>query len=314
MKDIFTTYHPIINFLFFLGVIGTSMFITHPIYMAISFSAAFVYAVYQQGWKKTLKVNILFSLPMMILVAAINPMFNHYGVTILFYLNNGNPITLESMVYGVVMAGMLSEVVMWFSCYNKVMTSDKFIYLFGRVIPGLSLILSMCMRFVPKFINQAKVISNGQKCIGRDVTNGNVLKRAKNGITILSILVTWALENAIDTSDSMKARGYGLKGRSAFSIFSFDRRDKLLLIIEVLMLGGIGIGVAQGFSFSRYNPRIVIGGMPATLESIICYIIFALFCYLPVILNIVENMKWIQIRREINNHTKDVGGYRTWEY
>jgi energy-coupling factor transport system permease protein len=46
---------------------------------------------------------------------------------------------------------MLAAVISWFSCYNAVMTSDKFVYLFGRVIPALSLILSMTLRFVPKF-------------------------------------------------------------------------------------------------------------------------------------------------------------------
>lgn len=96
------------------------------------------------------------------------------------------------------------------------MTSDKFVYLFGRIIPALSLVLSMSLRFVPRFTAQIKVISNAQKCVGRDVGSGGLIKRAKQGIKILSILVTWALENAIDTADSMKDRGYGLPGAPPF--------------------------------------------------------------------------------------------------
>lgn len=61
----------------------------------------------------------------------------------------------------------------------------------------------------------------GAGCVQR-----RLIKRAKHGIKIMSILVTWALENAIDTADSMKDRGYGLPGRTAFSIYRFDRRDK----------------------------------------------------------------------------------------
>ena len=45
--------------------------------------------------------------------------------------------------------------------------------------------------------------------------SGSLLQRLKNAITILSIMVTWALENAIETADSMKSRGYGLPGRTA---------------------------------------------------------------------------------------------------
>ena len=75
----------------------------------------------------------------------------------------------------------------------------------------MSLLLSMTLRFVPKFKSQIKVVSDAQKCVGRDISNGGVLERAKNGLTILSVMITWALENAIETADSMKSRGYGLK-------------------------------------------------------------------------------------------------------
>ena len=71
------------------------------------------------------------------------------------------------------------------------MTSDKFIYLFGKLIPAMSLILSMVLRFVPKFKNQIEKVSDAQKCIGRDVTNGNTLAKAKYGMKILSIMTTW---------------------------------------------------------------------------------------------------------------------------
>ena len=225
MKDTFSTYHPVLNMLYFCGTIGVTMFVVHPVILAISFICAVAYSVVLKGWKKTVKFNLLFSLPMMIIVALINPMFNHYGVTIIGYLHNGNPFTLESCVYGLVMAVMLVCTLVWFSCYTVVMTSDKFIYLFGRIIPALSLVLSMCLRFVPKFIKEASVISDGQKCVGRSVENGSLIKRAKHGITIFSILVTWSLENAIETSDSMKCRGYGEKGRTAFSLYHFDKRD-----------------------------------------------------------------------------------------
>ncbi len=42
-------------------------------------------------------------------------------------------------------------------------------------------------------------------------------------------MVTWSLENAIETADSMRARGYGLPGRTSFSIYRFDSRDSSAL-------------------------------------------------------------------------------------
>jgi hypothetical protein len=84
--------------------------------------------------------------------------------------------------------------------------------------PALSLVLSMTLRFVPKFTSQIKVVSEAQRCVGRDVSEGSILQRARNGLTILSIMVTWSLENAIETADSMKSRGYGLPGRTVFHL------------------------------------------------------------------------------------------------
>ena len=86
MKDTFSTYHPVLNMLYFCGTIGVTMFVVHPVILAISFICAVAYSVVLKGWKKTVKFNLLFSLPMMIIVALINPMFNHYGVTIIGYL------------------------------------------------------------------------------------------------------------------------------------------------------------------------------------------------------------------------------------
>ena len=36
----------------------------------------------------------------------------------------------------------------------------------------------------------------------------------------------------------MEARGYGLKGRSSYTIYRFDRRDLCVLLL-ILLLGGV---------------------------------------------------------------------------
>jgi ABC-type cobalt transport system, permease component CbiQ and related transporters len=296
MRDTFSSYHPLINFLYFALVLVFSMFFMHPICLIISFACAFAYSVYLNR-KKALKFGIVVLLPALIMMALINPAFNHEGGTMLTYLPSGNPLTLESIVYGLASALMMIAVVSWFSCFNAVITSDKFVYLFGRVIPALSLILSMSLRFVPRFKAQIKVISNAQKCIGRDISNGSVLRRARQGIRILSIMVTWALENAIETADSMKGRGYGLPGRTAFSIFRFDRRDREALIYLLACGGYIIIGaVAQGLYF-RYFPTIK--GVLITPYSISLFVVYTALCIMPVIINIREDFRWKAIESKI---------------
>ena len=226
-KDAFSGYHPTINFLYFALVLLFSMCLMHPVYLAISLTGALAYDIYLKG-RKAVRFAVMGLLPMAALAALVNPAFNHEGQTILTYLPSGNPLTLESMLYGVAAAVMLASVVLWFSSYNEVMTSDKFVYLFGRVIPALSLVLSMALRFIPKFKAQMQVVAEAQACIGRDTKNGSVFRRIGNAVKIFSIMVTWSLENAIETADSMRARGYGLPGRTAFSSDHVTRMEKIL--------------------------------------------------------------------------------------
>jgi len=277
-------------------MIGFSMFFMHPICLAVSLVCAFSYSVYLNG-KKAVRMGLIFMLPMLLFTALLNPLFNHHGMTILAYLPNGNPLTLESILYGIAAAVMLVTVISWFSCFNAVMTSDKFVYLFGRLIPALSLILAMALRLVPRFRAQIKVISNAQKCIGRDVSNGNLLRKAKHGIRILSILVTWALENAIETADSMKSRGYGLPGRTAFSIFRFDRRDGWAMVYILSCASIVIAGAVLGVYQFRYFPAISGQWSGFGVTMVFCAY-FALSVF-PILVNLKEDFTWKRIESNI---------------
>lgn len=257
--------------------------------MALSLSAACIYSVMLNG-RKALKFNFIYMFPTILILACINPMFNHQGMTILFYLKDGNPFTLESIIYGIVSATMLINVMIWFSCHNKIMSSDKIMYLFGKVIPASSLIFSMVLRFVPLYKARINAISHAQKCIGNDVSQGNILRRAKNGIKILSIMMTWSLENSIETADSMRARGYGLKGRTAFSTYRLSSKDKVVLGILTLLILIVAIGAFSGLIYVNYFPRIQF--TPITLWSSLVFISYFMLCYLPIFLNIYDEIMW----------------------
>lgn len=295
MKE-FKTYHPIVNFTYFLTVIGFSMVFMHPVCLAISLAASLCYSI-MLGGKKAIKFNLIYMLPLLVITSIMNPLFNHEGVTILCYLPSENPLTLESILYGMSASVMLISVISWFSCFNKIITSDKLMYLFGKIIPALSLIFSMVLRFVPKFKAQIKTVSNAQKCVGRDVSNGNVIQRAKNAIKILSIMITWSLENAIDTADSMKSRGYGLGGRTAFSNYNFSKRDALALGTILLLSIYIIVNAFVGQMEFRYYPSLK--GVEITLQSISVFLAYFLLCVTPIIIEIKEAYKWKLLKSKI---------------
>ena len=101
--------------------------------LAVSFLCALVTALYLNG-KKAVRLSLVFLLPMILLIVLVNPVFNHEGMTILTYFPWDNPLTLESIVYGIASAFLLSSTVLWFSSFNAVITSDKVVFLFGRIM------------------------------------------------------------------------------------------------------------------------------------------------------------------------------------
>ena len=289
MRDTFRDFHPFVNFLYFFLVISFSFCLIHPLAQVISLICAAIYCISTEG-RKSVIFMLKFCLPSVLVTAFINPAFNHEGQTVLTYFSNGNPLTLESILYGISSGVMLVTIILWFVSFNRVMTSDKFIYLFGKIIPSLSLVLSMSLRFVPKFKAHMSSVAESQRSIGRDVSRGSFLSRTKTAITILSASVTWALENAIETADSMKSRGYGLKGRTAFSIYRFEERD----VYAVIWFGFCGLFLLAGnilsaFGF-RYFPNIRYAAFDMT--TIPFYFVHLGMCITPFLINVKEELKW----------------------
>lgn len=284
----FCNYHPTVLFLYFLSVILITCINLNPITVLIAFFLAFTYNAMLKGRDTVLKN--LFVMPVMFLsMALINPAFNHRGVTILTYLPSGNPLTMESILFGLIASGMVLSVILFFSCFNEVITSDKIIYIFGRISPSMSLIFSMTLRAVPKFIRQFKEALKMQKITGKGQKN-----RLKSGISAMSSVLTWILEDAIETADSMKSRGYGLSGRTAYSIYSFTKRDKKAIIFLTVSLLYVVLGTSLGTLAFTCFPSIKF----AEISPYSVSVLFAEFLLMsmPIVIEVTEYMKWKCIR------------------
>lgn len=295
MKDVFDSYHPIISFGYFFAVIISAIIFMEPVCLVISLTGAVFYAVYLKGLK-AVKFFICMALPVMLISIAINFFFNHHGVTILFYIG-GNPVTKEAVWYASAAAFMFAAVIMWFYCYNEIVTSDKFIYIFGRLMPVISLVFSMIMRFILRFTSQLKHVHRaqiGMNMAGSEAEPGNKLR---SGMKVVSIMVSWALENSIDTADSMKARGYGLPGRTAWSLFRFDKRDAVILSIITSLIALLVIGTLCGFNTMRYYPELIMPRFGTML--LIDYFAYGALCFAPVALNLKEDLKWRYLKSKI---------------
>ena len=288
------SFYPVVLAVYFVSVLGFTMFSGNPmIQVTALFGGMLLYVKNEKGnksfwgWGRYL---LLFGV-----IAVTNPLFSHNGVTPLFFLN-GNPVTLEALLYGVHMAVTLAAVVLWFHCLNQVLTEDKLLFLFGKVSPKIALLLSTALRFVPLLKGQASKIRQSQKAMGLYASESFV-DRFRGTVRVYSALLTWAFEHAIDTGASMKGRGYGLKGRSHYSLFRFQKRDAgFLLLIVVLYMVILGAMTAGSLEFAFYP---AISATPVTLGLSLALAAFLILCLLPFILDVKEELWWKYYRSKI---------------
>lgn len=314
MNSGFKGYHPLVNVLFFISIIAFGMLLRHPVYLVISFISSTAYYLKLSG-KDGRKTVFRFLLPMLLFVVIINSFFNHYGVTTLFILPSGNNFTFEALVMGIVSGITVVSVIQWFFCCNEVVTEDKFMHIFGKILPKGALVVSMILRFVPLYRRRYKEISQARKCMGLNGTDSFICKM-KNTFKNIGILVSWSFENAIETADSMKARGYGLKGRTYYSRFQWHTGDTLALILLVLFDALTIFGLVSNSAYCIYNPYVIINQPseigttyiinelnltinPFGFLSIISLIAFTLLCFLPLTIDLKEDIKWHRLQSKI---------------
>ena len=270
-----------------------TMFINQPVFLVISLFSSCAYLMYLQG-KKGMARQVGYLLPILLGMAILNPIFNHEGATVLMYLPNDNPVTLEAICFGLASAVMMGASIVWFNCCNTVFTSDKIIYLFGRIIPAMSLLISMTLRFVPRFKNYLQNVLRVQKGMHEPE---NTKEKLQQAMAAFSSTVSWAMEQSIVSADSMKSRGYGIRGRTAFSIYIFEKRDGLtLLVLAALCLGAVMPSIAgwTTWVFYPYMTGDLLG--PAQLLSYLCY---SGLCLLPLLIDLSEDRKWNSLRSKI---------------
>lgn len=285
--------NPAVAFAFFMAVLALTMFTMNPYLLLISLCGSWLYALITEGR------SALRALPMQLalfaVTAVLNPIFSRNGATVLFVVND-SPVTKEAVLYGLAAGAMLAASFGWLRSFTKLMTSDKLLYVFGLVSPKAALLLSMALRYVPLFGEQAVKIRRAQTACGM-YKDGGVPAHIRGELRVFSVMVTWTLENGIITADSMAARGYGVGRRSRFSPQRFTPRDGALLGAIAALLGGAAAGAFGGVFRFDYYP-VVAAAAPGAAGAL-AYASCALLALLPSALEIAEGIKWRCLRSKI---------------
>ena len=293
MSSGFRSLHPSAALVYFVGLLLFATLLFHPLFLLTELVSILALLILQGLGRQLLK-----GLPFYLLIAGSvvvwNPLFSHRGSHILFYAFD-QPITLEAVLYGLMMMLVLLTITFIFLSYNFTLSTDRFMYLFGTAAPRSALLILMSLRFVPLFQRRLGQITLIQSTRGIDVSSGKLRKRMSDGMTLLKVLLTWSLEEALQTADSMKARGYGIRKRSNYGVFKLDRRD----VIAMIFLGVSGL-VTLIFSMQDYGMVQIYPRLQApvfTGGDAVMYISFCIFLWIPLGLEIKEKWLWRSFER-----------------
>ena len=279
----FSRLHPFVLLLWFVVLLFVTVLTVNPIFVALSFICAVISRIVNSRELPKLK-SVLSHLLFMVAIALINPLVSHHGVTTLFFLND-LPITLEALLFGVLMSFIVTAALMWCSLLSTCMTSDKVICIFGRFFPRLAVLISLTLRFIPLIKEKYKAITDAQIAFRKE--EATLFERIRDVLTRFSALVTMVLEDSIDISDSMRARGSSLKGRTSYSDFTFRTADVLTLLLVFAAAAYMLTARRLGSTFFVFYP--VITKLPVEPIALASY---AAFCILALIPTFMEVSFW----------------------
>lgn len=303
-------YHGALPLSYLAAVLVVTMVSQQPALVAMSFGVSVAYSVVLSGARSTL-LMLAWELPMLLLIACANPLFSAAGSTELFRIGS-RAFYAESLLYGFTTGGMLTAVMTWFSCGNRMLSSDQALLVGAKLFPTVSLMLSMVLRLVPQFLRRGRAIADAQKaCTSGNLFTGKPLcdsdgegsraetrlerfidkdgkhSRLGGAARQVSVLMSWSMEDSLQTADAMRARAWGCGARrTSYSTRCFAAQDALLAaLIVVLSLASLACSVALSSSFVFYP---VVSGW----GSVLSYAPFTLLLAVPFVLEFKEWLHW----------------------
>ncbi len=270
-KSAFSMYHPVVNLIYIVFTLMITMITFNPYIIGTSWLvSALVWLVTNKENKFIF--NIITGLPIIIFTVVIQPIFSNTGTTVLFYIND-KAVTLEAYMYGIVMGVLFVTVIQWIGCCRAFIDSEKLYYLFGRIAPLLGLTFSMILRFIPLLRSRYREIHDAQMAMGRHSTSTKKLDQLRQYLKEISILISWSLENSIETSKSMESRGFGLKGRTTYHLYRL-KKSEIGLIAILLIILCIALCIIVTGKVTVYYMPVILFPQNSIWTYVVCLLLF----------------------------------------
>jgi len=272
--------HPAVSLAYFTGFFLLIFLYAHPVFIVTGFVCAGLQAAYHIGLRYfagKIKLTFLFCL----LLALLNPLLNHRGAHILFYLFQ-KPVTLEAAAYGAYMMFLLMTMFALFIDINQTVGTGKLLYIFSRAAPQTSFIVSMSMRYSSFLKREAADYLGVQRTRDVDASEGKSNKLKRAGVVVAGFCAL-TLEKGMQIAESLRAREYGKTKRTLYASYLFTGLDAVFLAsCLMLCIAGTVFALTGAGSFDYFRG---LSDWRLDLTDMCAYSLFIVYMLLPYVMD-----------------------------
>ena len=249
-----TRIHPAIFIVYFMILIVFAFLFNNPYYI-LTFGIMILALIALQGSVSEIKSTARVFLPLVLFITLLNMLFSHVGNTHI-YIYGTYYITLEAIIYGIIMAITFFLVTLTFLAYNTYVSYQDMLYVFSKKYPNISMIIVMSLRFVPLIQKRSKELHELSKLKNNNekLSYGEKISQL---IHNLGLVVSWSLEEAMQTASSMKARGYNITKRTSYLEYKINKIDVVLAIVilatAIISIVGLYNGIGSILIYPEFN-------------------------------------------------------------
>lgn len=285
-KEIFfQTLHPVTLLLYILIMMIGTILTTNP-FILIGFMTTVVFALIVaksfNTWIRSLRMYGY----MVIMLMTINLFISNMGATVLWVgpvvpVFGRISISLEAVIFGLVMGLRLFIIYSLFILYNRIMDPDKALSVFSKVFPKSALLVALTTKTIPYMSQQLQSASEIQQCRGMQYYTGNHISRIRNRLPLIKVLLLSSLEDSFNLGESIQARAYGSGPRSCYYPLSFGAKDILVSFSSTMALSALIWSRILGWTEITFYPKL--GASLTSKQHLYMIIVIGMFMILPVI-------------------------------
>ena len=301
----FSRLHPLATVVLFGCEVVLAAFSFQPLCALIAFVGAELCTIQLFDAKHAAK-QIIWYVPIIVLMTVINPFFSASGSTVLYSFGH-TQLYAESFAYGATSGLVLVSTLSWLECLFVVMSPLELLQRSSVQFPGLQLVLSLSVQLMPQLLSDLTVAQQIQSANTAARTCDpathpqqqsrfpgqrrflSTRKAIVQTASTINAVCMSALEKSISTFQSIVSRGWGMTGhRSRWSAEVLDAYDTVALLVFTFLSVIAAVSLYMLVQAWQFYPT-----MPEFQLSF-WYLGVVLFTVLPVVFVRIDTVLWEQ--------------------